>query len=427
MFKIILSFFIILSFSGCFDGVKPSDKTKVSQKVFEEEDTYILLALRAEELKDYNTSASIFNTLYEKSNKKEYLYKSLNSDLFARKYKQVISKIDKISDSEEDNYMLIRIKLIALVGLEQYEEARFLAIDLVEATHQVNDYILVSEIYVKQKKYNTAIKYLESAYVQNYNEKILDKISIVLYVNLQRKKDAIAQLETHLRVHGCSRLICSRLIGFYSNENNIDGLLSIYLRFYDMKSNEKIAKKIVQIYVYKKDYIRLVSFLKKSKSDDNLLLELYINVKNYKSAFPLAFKLYEITGKINYLGQSAIFEYESSKNKSDKNMQKKIIDKLKKVLKIKEDSLYLNYLGYLLIDHDIDAKEGIKYIKRALKMEPNSLYYLDSLAWGYYKLGNCKKAKVIMKKVLKLDSKDDNEVLTHINAINKCLKLKKGK
>jgi len=63
------------------------------------------------------------------------------------------------------------------------------------------------------------------------------------FLDLGRKKDAIAQLETHSRMHGCSKMICKRLIGFYSNENNIEGLLSVYLRIYELEKRVKIILK----------------------------------------------------------------------------------------------------------------------------------------------------------------------------------------
>ena len=52
------------------------------------------------------------------------------------------------------------------------------------------------------------------------------------------------------------------------------------------------------------------------------------------------------------------------------------------------------YLKLHLIDHDIDIKRGIKYVKEALKIEQVSSFYKDSLAWGYFKLRQCKKPKV---------------------------------
>ncbi|PHQ64939.1 MAG: hypothetical protein COB99_06805 [Sulfurimonas sp.] len=417
MIKIFLSLFLVILFSGC---ISKTESLKPNEKAFEEEDAYILFALRAEELKDYNSASIIFNSLYEKSDKKEYLYKSLQNDLAAHKNADVISKVNRETDGKIEDFKLIRLKIVALIGDGKYEEARVLSIALVEKSKDVNDYVLVSEVYVKQKKYNTALKYLESAYTKDYNEKILDRMAIILYVNLQRNKEAIAQLETHARMHGCSKMICTRLIGFYSNENNIDGLVSVYLRFYELEKSDDIAKKIVQIYAYKKEYIKLMTFLQKSGSDNELLLQVYINAKNYKSASKLANDLYLGTGDINYLGQSAIFEYESHKNRADKKMQDSVIKKLKEVVSIEKRPLYLNYLGYLLIDHSIDIKGGMGYIREALKIEPNSAFYLDSLAWGYYRLGNCKKAYKIISKVKKLDGGDDPEVLQHVKAIKKC-------
>ncbi|MBU1659248.1 hypothetical protein KKG72_09390 [bacterium] len=425
MYRILFLFILVLFFGGCV-GSTPK-VIQANQKVFEDEDAYILFALRAEQLKEHKASASIFNTLYEKSGKKEYIYRSLQNDLVAGDNENVVKRIDEITKGALDDFILMRLKIVALAGLEMLEKAKNLALSLVESSHEVDDYILVSDIYVKEKKFDTALKYLESAYAKNYNEKILDKMSIILYVNLQRKSEAIAQLETHARMHSCSVLICSRLIGFYSNENDIEGLLSVYLRLYELESNEEIAKKIIQIYQYKKEYIQLMDFLEQSNTDDALLLQLYTSAKNYKKAADLADKLYTFTGEINYLGQSAIFEYESSVDKNDGSMHTRVLEKLKKVLLQEENSLYLNYYGYIMIDHNIDVKSGIEYIQRALNFEPNSAYYLDSLAWGYYKLGNCVKAKKIMDKVVKLEGGNDKEVVSHIESIDNCLKLKKGK
>ena len=425
MFKIFFYLVLVLVFGGCIGTVQP--QVKPNEKVFELEDAYILFALRAEQLRDYKSAFKLFDELYEKSGKKEYLYRSLQDSLAGKENVKVIERVDTITQDKMDDFILIRMKIVALMEMQKFIEAKTLALKLVKISKEVDDYILLSDIYIKLKKYDTALKYLESAYVRDYNEKILDKMSIILYLNLERKKDAIAQLETHTRVHGCSKLICMRLIGFYSNENNIDGLLSTYLRLYKLDKNDEISKRIIQIYGYKKEYVKLIGFLEESGSDDDLLLQLYINSKNYKKAYPLADKLYKKTGDVNYLGQSAIFDYESAKDKYDKGMQKRVVKKLKDVIQTQENPLYLNYLGYLLIDHEIDVKSGIKYVKRALKIEPKSAFYLDSLAWGYYKLGNCKEAYKIIKKVTKLEGGDDKEVVSHFKKIKKCMKKHKGK
>ncbi len=428
MFFYLLALLIV--FTGCVSP-KPSEENKKiekkNKKVFEQEDALIMFGLRAEQLRDYKSASLIFDNIYEKSNKVEYLYRSLQNLLVLKENEKVIEKIDKALGNTLDNYPLIRLKIIALIQLEKVDEAQQLAINLVKVSKSADDYILVADIYLKQEQYDIAVKYLESAYFQNYNERILDKISIILYVNLDRKKDAIAILETHTRVHSCSVPICKRLIAFYSNDDNLDGLLSAYLRYYQIDSSPEISKQIVQLYGYKKDYMKLILFLQKSGSDDKTLLQLYVSSKNYAKAFPLAQKLYEENGDIDYFGESIIYEYEVQKNKNDKKFLKIISNKFEKLLAQDSRTLYLNYYGYILIDHNVDVKKGMRYVKKALKIEPNSAYYLDSLAWGYYKLGKCKESLSIIQKVITLDGGDDPEVLKHYELIKKCVKNYKGK
>ncbi len=423
MIKYCLSLFIVLSITACSTSKVDIPEVEVAsnKKAFEQEDMYIMFALRAEEIRDYRSASELFNTLYENSNRDEYIYRSIQNSLAAKEFDKVIAKIDNLQAKGNSDFYLVRVKIVALVGLFKYEEAKVLALDLVKKSQNINDYLLVSDIYVQLKDYETAMKYLESAYVKNYNEKILDKMAIILYVNLHREKDAIAQLETHIRVHGCSKTICVRLIGFYSNENNVDGLLYVYLKLYQFDKNRELSDKIVQIYAYKKDYVAMMSFLESSKSDDKALLQLYISASQYQKASTLAQRIYADTNDINYLGQSAIYEYEASTNKNDKEMLNAVVIKLKSVVEGETNPLFLNYLGYILIDHEIDINMGLEYVENALALEPNSAFYLDSLAWGYYKLGECVKAKELIDRVVKLEGGDDEEVTAHVKLIDECL------
>lgn len=420
MFKTIVLISLALLSASC-SLMKPKPVAP-NEKAFAAEDAYILIALRAEEEKNYTAASDLFEKLYEGSDKKEYLYRSLDNDIAAKNPQKVLQRVDaQIKDNGWDAE-LVRLKVMALVDANKLDEAITLSVSLASKTKKPDDYLLTSEIYVKRQEFDIAVKYLESAYAREHNEKLLDKLSIVLYVNLNKKKEAIAYLETHLRMFGCSKRVCARLIAFYSDENNIDGLLSTYLRVYKLEKSEDVAKKIIQIYKYKQDYFKLMEFLEESGSDDEALLQLYSSSKNYAKAYPLANKLYEKTLDPDYLGQSAIYEYENAKDKNAKVLLSSVVTKLKKAIDKNREPMYLNYLGYILIDHSIDVKEGMKYINEVLALQPNSAYYLDSLAWGYYKLGECQKAKKIMNRVVKLKGGDDPEVKAHIQKINKCLK-----
>ncbi|HEX4567929.1 MAG TPA: hypothetical protein VH138_14935, partial [Vicinamibacterales bacterium] len=51
------------------------------------------------------------------------------------------------------------------------------------------------------------------------------------------------------------------------------------------------------------------------------------------------------------------------------------------------DAGALNYLGYLLAEHNTSLEEAVTLIQRALKVEPDNPSYLDSLGWAYVQQG----------------------------------------
>jgi len=421
MLKLFVTLFLTATL---FIGCAPKEPIAPNAKAFEEEDTYIVYALYAQQHGAHETAAQMYGKLFEKSGKREYLYEREVSLLRAKKPEVVITETRAFLQETPDDIKLRRFEIAGLLLEDEVNIAKARALELVALSKAQNDYVLVANIYSRQKRYDTALKYLESAYAINYDEEILDKMSILLYVNLNRKKEAIAHLESHSRLHGCSERICLRLGGYYSEQNNVDGMLSTYLRLYDTYHTQTLADHIVKIYNYKKDYIKLEIFLKENDLNDALLLQLYVKSEKYKEASVLALKLYKTEGDISYLGQSAIFDYEST-TKHDKKSLESVIARLEKVIRENDAPLYLNYLGYLMIEHDIDVEEGIVFVQEALKQEPDSAYYIDSLAWGYYKLNRCSDAYKLMKKVKNDIGSDDKEVQAHIKAINKCNKGKK--
>ena len=80
----------------------------------------------------------------------------------------------------------------------------------------------------------------------------------------------------------------------------------------------------------------------------------------------------------------------------------------------------MNYLGYLMIDHNVDVGGGMGYVRRALEKQPDSAYYIDSLAWGHYKLNECAEALRLIKQVESMIGSDEDEVRDHLKAIEAC-------
>jgi len=87
-----------------------------------------------------------------------------------------------------------------------------------------------------------------------------------------------------------------------------------------------------------------------------------------------------------------------------------------------ENHTAMNNLGYILIDRNIDAKRGLALVEKALVHVPDEFSYLDSKAWGLYKLGKYEEALKIFEK-LEAGGMKANELWEHLAAVCEALKL----
>ena len=117
------------------------------------------------------------------------------------------------------------------------------------------------------------------------------------------------------------------------------------------------------------------------------------------------------------LAQLSMIEYES-RDKKDKEFLKKLSIQFDKVVKKIDNPLYNNFYGYILIDDDIDVDLGIKLILKTLKQKPESAFFLDSLAWGYYKKGECQKALDTITPIA--NTSKEEEIVKHYKTIKEC-------
>src|SRR5579864_5527 len=62
------------------------------------------------------------------------------------------------------------------------------------------------------------------------------------------------------------------------------------------------------------------------------------------------------------------------------------------------NTMTLNYLGYMLADRNTRLEEALTLIKKAVSMDPQNGAYLDSLGWAYFRLGNYDLAEENLRK-----------------------------
>lgn len=78
---------------------------------------------------------------------------------------------------------------------------------------------------------------------------------------------------------------------------------------------------------------------------------------------------------------------------------------LREILKkTPNNPMALNNLGYYLLERDEDVDEAVSLIEKAVKIDPTNPSYLDSLGWGYYKLGKLTEAEKYLKEALRYNN-----------------------
>jgi predicted Zn-dependent protease len=380
-------------------------------------DLYEMLASDAENRADYNASAKYRRAISENGGGKINRDRWIEALLRMERYEETIVETKAALAKEGEDDFLRRSLAVAFFGKRDLKNAIAAAKMLAKNDGSIENYLLLGDFYAINNENRNALAAFRKAYSIAPVEVAIDKIATILVDRMKKPKEAIAYYETHIVERGCSEYFCSRLASLYAKENDAGGVASAYKRIYKYRSDPVIGQKIVELYLIDKDYKSLIRWLEESRFDDEILLELYKNEKRFGKASKIAAKLYEASGKIDYLALSAMFEYEAG-DSGDREVINRTIRSLEKVVSIEKNHIYLNYLGYLLIDHNIDIERGLNYVKLALKSDPNNVYYTDSLAWGYYRMGRLKEAYDLIAKVAAKE-KSDPTVREHYDEIKK--------
>ena len=100
--------------------------------------------------------------------------------------------------------------------------------------------------------------------------------------------------------------------------------------------------------------------------------------------------------------------YDETKNKE------KSIASMKKAIELNpQNAPALNYLGYTWAEMGIQLDEAETLIQRALKIEPNDGFYIDSLGWVYYQKGDYVKAVEQLERAVEI-TVDDPTIIEHL-------------
>ena len=385
----------------------------------ESEDNLIVTALFLEVNNPYDASI-IWKRLFQDTKKEEYLKEYFNTSLKYKSIKEVIKELKEAvkHTQNRDLYNLLASLYIqkgntkSAIDLLSQDISKLDIDTLYELAYLYNLNNLDNKalkiykiIYNKTKSWNALKGILSILAKQNNRGEVIDRLWSEININDKLPNKAI--------------LI---FIGLLDVKKDANRAIYAYNKLYKRTKNKEYLKQIISIYLYKKDNKNLIKLLEETGYDNELLYELYVTNNSLVKAYKLTQKLINTTKKPKYIAEQAILTYEiASKYKA---VDTKVINEVRKLFKTAydkglDDDIYYNYFGYILINNN-QVEEGLKYINKALSKDPNNIYYLDSLAWGNYKLKRCKEAKNIVDRMENIDKINEKDILNHIKEINSC-------
>jgi len=162
---------------------------------------------------------------------------------------------------------------------------------------------------------------------------------------------------------------------------------------------------------------QLKSLLTNSPADREIYLtiaQVYSQAKKFPEAEESAHKALELSPKPDdqeypHFVLGSIYERQKKYDLAE--------EQFRQVLSVNPlNAAACNYLGYMLADRGVRLDESVKYIQKALEIEPDNGAYLDSLGWAYFKMNRSDLAEPHLEKAARKIGSDPTiqEHLGHV-------------
>ncbi|AFI04267.1 tetratricopeptide repeat protein [Helicobacter cetorum] len=403
------------------------------------EDHEILLSSDAFHRGDFATAQKGYMSLYKRTNKVVYAKEAAISAASLGDIKTAMHLAmlyEKITNNHND-VSINKILVDGYAQMGQIDKAIELLKKIRKEEKTINTDNVLGTLYLSQKNIDKAFPLLNKFYNQVHDEDSLEKI-ITIYFIQNRKKDALDLLQSHIDKYGCSEQLCQKAFNTFTQFNELNLAKTTFARLYEKNPIVQNAQLYIGVLILLKEFDKAQQIAELFPFDRRLLLDLYTAQKKFALASKQASLIYQEKKDPKFLGLEVVYHYEALSMKNKKitkeemmpmisKLQQAVLEREQYLAKNKgkqdlQDAFFYNFLGYSLIDYSLDIKKGMEYVKKALAIEPSSALYLDSLAWGYYKLNNCQEAQKIFSQISKERIQSEAELREHNKAIQACKK-----
>lgn len=377
------------------------------------EDSYIFEALEALDKNRPEEALKIYEKLYESTKKAEYLKEIVRLLLALGRYEEVIARAKGYEGGDVGvKYALAN----AYMALNDDKNAILAYEEVLRVEESLAVRKILGNLYANAKDFDAARRHLAAAYKEENDEHTLLMLATI---DISQKKflRSAPLIRAYFEAEPSAEF-AQVLIALALENDALGDVLGLFEHYYKKNKSEANARNLVQIYALMERPKDALAVAKNHNLGDEMMFELYLLAKDYESVKTLATTRFEETRDDRFLGILAIAEFESSADK--RAVIKSVVEKFEKALNAAPSDVFYNYLGYLLIDFDLDIERGIALVKKALEINPKSPAYIDSLAWGLYKKGDCAAALRTLQTIPQGAIDKEPEIKGHLGEIKKC-------
>jgi len=388
MFQLFVLPIVAILFSSCSSVRADRIKTPTTNNIsLVSENTLLLLAMDYESRNFREGSAELFLHLFQKTNKPEYATEYLKTLEKLSKYKIIIQKFKELNLSGDENREI-----------------------LAKAHYRIHNNNQAKDIFLTLKK--------------DLNEDS-NLFLALIYLEEGKTDKGIKLLQNRLDSSEKFQLFTSRALAkIYMLNKQYQKSLELYKKIYKKYPVADTMFDIEMIYQKLDKLDDFFIFAEQNSFDDNYLLDLYVEKRLFPKALKLINKMILQNPKDIELQVKSIVLQEkiySENNQTSSKYMIPLIKKLETLISVNSDNAFnLNYLGYFMLEQNYQIETGIEYIQQAVKIKPDDMMILDSLAYGQFLLGDCENALKNMSKVIDKLGLKEIEISEHWEKIKLC-------
>lgn len=266
----------------------------------------------------------------------------------------------------------------------------------------------LANLYISKNKYSEAVKQLEQ--VEGVSPAIEIKWKLgLLYLELQQYEKAEKEFNFILSIE----------------PSNTKALLYHAYALINLGDEEKALKEfdkippldplypnaqvqIALIYFSRKDTDKAFTILENLRKKGKTIVDVYYLLgSGYREVYRMEDSLKVLKEGYSYYpdNKDIVFLYCASLDEIGRIEESiKVLEEF--IKKHNNDADALNFLGYTLLDHNLDIEKAEELLMKAYELKPDAPHIIDSVGWLYFKKGEMKKALEFIEKALNINPND---------------------